>query len=1114
MTTLHDPILGKHVARKSIGVEHTAEPASSSGPSSLVPESLSSASSFQSLSSKSSSGICADSAPESPDKTALLSSSNADTFDHSYVNLDIPDLDDLISACANINLGGSRAQYRDSPDCSAADLSQDQTFASAADDTIGDVTQILVEETIQTFKTCPGLETQPSENIFKDPLPIDTDSKSAIIPYVSFEQSVLRQNQEAEDQRVALLKADSPRRRSYSPTPCVEIDVAQLTTTTTTTTTTATGKNNNSFLSAEDGSGQKVETSDGFSTPDVSFQEVDTFNSTIPLNTDDNKSAAKTTENLNVTPFVSVFETVGQNQNVITTSDKVVVNKLLNKTQDVIGDNNVVNKTEEILKDIEICFNKTQEIANEENLLNTVQTIVGENYSLNSTQEIAKENVSLNKTQEIVKEDNRLNKTQNIVDENDLNKTEEITKENISLNKTQDIVEEDNCLNRTQNIVDENDLSKTQEVTKENISLNKTQDIIKEENLVNRTQEIGKEENLLNKTQEIIKEVSFNKTQEIVKEESFLTKTQDTIKDITSETNKVQNTLPVTRKEPTAPSIVESASEHKNKLENFKEPYITVKTPSKLYEKRELTPPNLETFCPNELQNSNEIVSSTPLHWKKEEKQKTPTRKSGLFNKELKSPLQLTSPPSLNKNFNSPSKDKATKEQENKVNFDQTVAVNRSFEKSSFSALELLSKNSSLDLLPTQEPDYEAFKPQQQSTTLPFAVQCPDFEALQEAALSVAKDIDQSLEKIEEEPFISATTELFGDPSALDFLTQVGSQTSRRGERYDSLYMRFDPLAERQSMLPQKNLPGTPTLEEEEEQREIKVNTSIGNAGTPKKNPALAAIDRLLFYSPCPPATTDSEKVEAKQKLKEEAEKKEAQAVPIVNEEMAKELELVRSTVVQLETELEKRKQEHEKQLEKQRVAYDERVMQIQAKFGQMQSQLSQETKCKDQMTVVVEEYEKSISRLIAEREKEKVAFTQERDRIKAELDISQQHLANSEAAFTDVHAKYERLKSVVTAYKSNEEVLKESIAENQETIKTLENRYEQLKSHAMAQLEKANLELSAIKKQHEADVLKLKAMVRKTELRCKTLEETVEQKTKENKELTQIIDEMIARVD
>lgn len=78
-----------------------------------------------------------------------------------------------------------------------------------------------------------------------------------------------------------------------------------------------------------------------------------------------------------------------------------------------------------------------------------------------------------------------------------------------------------------------------------------------------------------------------------------------------------------------------------------------------------------------------------------------------------------------------------------------------------------------------------------------------------------------------------------------------------------------------------------------------------------------------------------------------------------------------------------------------------------------------------------------------------------EKARLQEELDLANQHLSNTEAAFSDVHSKYERLKKSVAAYRSNEAVLKESIAENQDTIKTLENRYEQLKSHAMAQLEK-----------------------------------------------------------
>ena len=57
-------------------------------------------------------------------------------------------------------------------------------------------------------------------------------------------------------------------------------------------------------------------------------------------------------------------------------------------------------------------------------------------------------------------------------------------------------------------------------------------------------------------------------------------------------------------------------------------------------------------------------------------------------------------------------------------------------------------------------------------------------------------------------------------------------------------------------------------------------------------------------------------------------------------------------------------------------------------------------------------------------------------------------------------------------------------------------------------------MELANIRKNNEAETMKLKALVRKAELKSKSLEETVEQKLKENKELTQIIDEMIARVD
>lgn len=91
----------------------------------------------------------------------------------------------------------------------------------------------------------------------------------------------------------------------------------------------------------------------------------------------------------------------------------------------------------------------------------------------------------------------------------------------------------------------------------------------------------------------------------------------------------------------------------------------------------------------------------------------------------------------------------------------------------------------------------------------------------------------------------------------------------------------------------------------------------------------------------------------------------------------------------------------------------------------------------------------------MSEREKDRLSFEQEKNRLLEELQESNRHLTNTESAFNDVHMKYERLKGVVSIYKSNETVLKDSITENGATIKTLESRYEQLKTHAMSQLEK-----------------------------------------------------------
>lgn len=404
----------------------------------------------------------------------------------------------------------------------------------------------------------------------------------------------------------------------------------------------------------------------------------------------------------------------------------------------------------------------------------------------------------------------------------------------------------------------------------------------------------------------------------------------------------------------------------------------------------------------------------------------------------------------------------------------------------------------------SDEEQYQEFQPQRQSTTLLLTSKQADFEEFRSTVEKVTNELlNPSQELVEEtDQFVSATDEIFQDPSTFDFL--LARSNSKRIDRLrESLYVKFDPLVSNISMLPQGNVP--PINEEQNGKSESPLLDSVD---TPKRNPAIAAIDRLLFYSPLPSGTVQKLE-EAQEKNEQPAEEPKSDAPLIADIDMSKELEIVRTTVLQLEEELEKQKKEskeREIELERQKAA-------LQEKINKMQTQIAQEIKTKTQMTVVVEEYEKSISRLLTERERDRTNFEQEKAKLQEELQAANHHLTNTEAAFNDVHQKYERLKGVVSVYKNNEAVLKESIQENVDTIKTLETRYDQLKEHAMTQLEKANLELDGIRKQNEAETVKLRAMIKKAELKSNSLTELVEQKSKENKELAKILDEVIARV-
>lgn len=112
-----------------------------------------------------------------------------------------------------------------------------------------------------------------------------------------------------------------------------------------------------------------------------------------------------------------------------------------------------------------------------------------------------------------------------------------------------------------------------------------------------------------------------------------------------------------------------------------------------------------------------------------------------------------------------------------------------------------------------------------------------------------------------------------------------------------------------------------------------------------------------------------------------------------------------------------------------------------------------------------------------------------------------------------DISRKFDRLRDAISDLQRNEDDLKVNVANAQEQVRINNERYEVLRRHAETKLRQATEELERRKTSGEANISKLKAMLRRAELKISNLEETLDHKTKENGELCQIVDELINKV-
>ncbi|KAM3181108.1 hypothetical protein ACTXT7_014994, partial [Hymenolepis weldensis] len=144
-----------------------------------------------------------------------------------------------------------------------------------------------------------------------------------------------------------------------------------------------------------------------------------------------------------------------------------------------------------------------------------------------------------------------------------------------------------------------------------------------------------------------------------------------------------------------------------------------------------------------------------------------------------------------------------------------------------------------------------------------------------------------------------------------------------------------------------------------------------------------------------------------------------------------------------------------------------------------------------------IAEYERSLRQLAEEKARAEELAKESVIDIIAERDQAIEEISTIEKAFGDLHRRFEKSKQIIEGFKTNEEALKKTAQEYQDQLKRQEQKYQALKVHAEQQLTEVAEETERAKRANEDEVTRLRAAIRRSELRIHSLESQLQQKAR-----------------
>ncbi|XP_032348221.1 transforming acidic coiled-coil-containing protein 3 isoform X1 [Camelus ferus] len=166
------------------------------------------------------------------------------------------------------------------------------------------------------------------------------------------------------------------------------------------------------------------------------------------------------------------------------------------------------------------------------------------------------------------------------------------------------------------------------------------------------------------------------------------------------------------------------------------------------------------------------------------------------------------------------------------------------------------------------------------------------------------------------------------------------------------------------------------------------------------------------------------------------------------------------------------------------------------------------------EMGKIMDGFEGTVYQAMEEAQKQKELARVEIQKVLKEKDQLTADLHSMEKSFSDLFKRFEKQKEVIEGYRANEESLKQCVEGYIGRIEKEGQRYQALKAHAEEKLQLANEEIAQVRSKAQAEALALQAVLRKEQMRVHSLEKVVEQKTKENDELTRICDDLISKME